>query len=96
MTSTNQPTGSTNPTGKPIVTWVFMALALVVVLFMPDWTGSGSNRPLWLFLVPIALGIAGAAFALRSRHLWWTLFSALWGFALVQGLVLVVTLISGP
>ncbi|MHA7268962.1 hypothetical protein [Arthrobacter sp. HLT1-20] len=96
MTSINQPTDSTSPTGKPIVTWAFMALATVVVLLMPDWSGSGSTRPLWLFLVPIALGIAGAAFALRSRHIWWAMISGLWGFALIQGLVLLVTLVSGP
>jgi hypothetical protein len=32
----------------------------------------------------------------RGRHAWWALASALWGFALIQLLIVVVTLVSGP
>lgn len=80
----------------PIATWASMLLALVVVLLMPDWTGSGGNRAVWLFLIPIFLGLLGSAFAVYTRHLWWALASALWGLVLIQGLVVAITLISGP
>lgn len=78
------------------MTWVLMGLALGAVLLLPDWTGSGTNRPLWLLALPPVLGLAGAAFALYTRHFGWAVLSAVWGFALIQGLVMVVTLISGP
>jgi len=81
---------------RPVITWALMALALGVVLFIPDWAGSETNRPLWLFAIPIVLGIAGAGFALRARRVWWALASALWGFALIQLLIVVVTLVGGP
>ena len=81
---------------RPTATWVLMLLALVFVLLIPDWTGSGRSRPVWLFLTPIFLGLLGAAFAVHTRHFWWAFASALWGLVLIQGLVIVVTLISGP
>lgn len=73
-----------------------MLLALIVVLLLPDWTGSGGNRPVWLLLIPIVLGLLGAAFAVYTRNFWWALASALWGFGLVQGLIVAITLVSGP
>jgi len=73
-----------------------MVIAAVVVLLMPDWTGTGIARPLWLFALPIALGIVGAVVALRTRHPGWALTSAIWGFALIQIVVVVITLVSGP
>lgn len=81
---------------KPWATWVLMLLALVSVLLLPDWTNSGSSRPLWLFLCPVALGLAGALFAAQSGHFRWAVISALWGFALIQGIIAAVTVIGGP
>ena len=96
MTTMRTPRGTAPSRGRPITTWAFMALALIVVLFMPDWTESGTSRPLWLFALPVLLGIVGAVFAVRARRVWWAVASALWGFALVQILIIVVTLVSGP
>ncbi|BBE23727.1 hypothetical protein MN0502_26100 [Arthrobacter sp. MN05-02] len=81
---------------RPIATWVLMLLAAVVVLILPDWAGTGSPRPTWVFAIPILLGLAGAALALRGRHPWWAAASALWGVVLIQVLVVIITLISGP
>lgn len=81
---------------RPVSTWVLMLLAVIVVLLVPDWTGSGAPRPIWVFAVPVVLGLIGAALALRSRHPWWVVVSTLWGFVLLQVLVGVITLISGP
>lgn len=81
---------------RPVTTWVLMFLAAVVVLLLPDWTGSGALRPLWLFSVPVLLGVAGAVFALKAGHLWWAVIAALWGFLLIQALIIATTLISGP
>ncbi|MHA7142647.1 hypothetical protein ACX80T_14040 [Arthrobacter sp. Sr33] len=83
-------------TAKPVFTWALMLLAVIVVLLFPDWTGSGATRPIWVFAVPVVLGLIGGALALRARHPWWAVASALWGFVLIQVLVVVITLISGP
>jgi len=96
MTTYKTSAESARPGRRPIVTWALMVLALAVVALMPDWTDSGTNRPLWLFAIPVVLGLVGAAFAVHARHLWWAAASALWGFALIQILVVVVTLVSGP
>ncbi|WP_104177252.1 hypothetical protein [Cryobacterium sp. Y50] len=96
MTAIKATDDMAHPNHRPIATWAFMLLALVVVLLMPDWSGSGTNRPLWLFGIPVVLGLVGAGFAVRARHGWWALASALWGFALIQILIVVVTLVSGP
>ena len=77
-------------------TWVSMLLALASVALFPDWTGSGEARPIWLFAVPIVLGLVGMLIALRSRHYWWAFVSALWGGVLTQGLVVLVTVVEGP
>lgn len=81
---------------RPVTTWVLMSLAAIIVLLLPDWTGSGAIRPLWLFSVPVLLGIVGAVFALKNRRPWWAALSALWGFLLIQALIIATTLISGP
>lgn len=95
--ATTDPSGSIRgDEHRPIVTWASMLLALVVVLLMPDWTGAGGNRPVWLFLIPIFLGLLGAVFAVYTRNLWWALTSAVWGFVLIQGMVVVIMLVSGP
>lgn len=96
MATAEPPRGFRAVAHRPIATWTSMLLALVVVLLLPDWTGSGSNRPVWLFLVPVSLGLLGAGFAVYTRNFWWALASALWGFVLIQGLVVAMTLISGP
>lgn len=70
--------------------------ALIVVVLLPDWTGTGNPRPIWLFAVPVLLGLIGAGIALKDRHPWWAALSALWGFILIQVLVVTITLISGP
>lgn len=84
------------PTNRPFATWGLMALAAIIVLLLPDGTGSGNLRPVWVFLIPILLGLAGAALALKRGHLWWAVGSALWGFVLLQALIVATTLISGP
>lgn len=81
---------------RPVTTWVLMSLAAIIVLLLPDWTGSGVVRSLWLFSVPVLLGIVGAVFALKNRRPWWAALSALWGFLLIQALIIATTLISGP
>jgi hypothetical protein len=73
-----------------------MLVAVIVVLLLPDWGESGSPRPIWVFAVPVLLGLIGAVLALRSRHPWWAAASALWGFVLIQVLIVVITVISGP
>jgi hypothetical protein len=83
-------------TTRPVATWVLMLLSVVVVFLLPDWTGTGVPRPLWALAIPILLGLTGALLALRGRHPWWAAASALWGFILIQVLVISVTLISGP
>ncbi|KGJ71920.1 hypothetical protein GY21_18835 [Cryobacterium roopkundense] len=96
MTSSEATRAGATAGRRPIVTWSLMSLAVAVVALMPDWTGSGDARPLWIFAVPVVLGFIGAAFAVRASHPWWAVVSALWGFALIQVLVVMVTLISGP
>lgn len=56
-----------------------MSLAAVVALLLPDWTGSGVLRPIWLFNVPVLLGIVGAAFVLKNGHPWWVVAATLLG-----------------
>ncbi|GAB3537162.1 hypothetical protein GCM10027403_20480 [Arthrobacter tecti] len=83
-------------TGKLRVTWALMAAAVVVVLLLPDWADTGAARPIWLFALPVVLGLVGAGFALAGRHPWWGVLSAVWGFVLIQMLVVITTLVSGP
>lgn len=82
--------------GRPVATFICMALALVAVFLLPDWAGSGAARPIWFMAVPIGLGVLGAIFALRRRSWIWAVVSIVWGFALIQLLVVVITLVSGP
>jgi uncharacterized membrane protein len=86
----------THAPSRPITTWVLMFLATVLTLLLPDWTGSGALRPIWLFSVPVLLGIVGAVFALKDGRPWWAAMSALWGFLLIQAVIVATTLISGP
>jgi hypothetical protein len=51
---------------RPVTTWALMFLAAVVIVLLLDWTGSGALRPLWLFSVPVLLGIVGAVLALKQ------------------------------
>lgn len=81
---------------RPIATWVLMLLAVIATLLLPDWAATGDSRPIWVLALPILLGLIGAALALRNRHPWWAAGSALWGFALIQILIVSITLISGP
>ena len=96
VSAVEPPGEALRPEHRPVATWVLMFLAAAVTLLFPDWTGSGSARPLWIFAFPIVLGLAGAGLAARSSHFWWALLSACWGFFLIQGLVVAATLIGGP
>jgi prepilin signal peptidase PulO-like enzyme (type II secretory pathway) len=80
----------------PGATWAFMVAALVAVFLLPDWAGTGVPRPLWVFAMPVLLGLIGAGIALKAMHPWWAVLSAVWGFALVQVLIWIITLLSGP
>ncbi|MEG9249985.1 hypothetical protein V6S67_17990 [Arthrobacter sp. Soc17.1.1.1] len=40
-----------------------MFMTVIVVLLLPDWTGSGDTRRVWVFTVPVLLGLAGAVIA---------------------------------
>jgi hypothetical protein len=81
---------------RPITTWALMLLAAVVAFLLPDWAGTGAPRPIGASAIPILLGLTGAALALRTGHPWWAVASALWGFSLIQILVVTITLINGP
>ncbi|MET4059280.1 hypothetical protein ABIB35_000811 [Arthrobacter sp. UYP6] len=81
---------------KPVTTWVLMICALISLLLIPDWTGSGRIRPLWLFGIPVGMGLMGAVFAAHSGRFGWAMLSAFWGFFLAQGLIAGITLIDGP
>lgn len=83
-------------TTRPMTTWVLMLLTTAVVLLLPDWSGGGVPRPIWVFAIPILLGLTGAGFALKGGHPWWAATSALWGFVFIQVLVVTITFISGP
>lgn len=91
--------GVAPPTG----TWVFMLLTLVLALLLPTLTNLVSDRlgnqtlwPLALIATTIALGLAGAVFALRRRRYGWAVLSAAWGPVLVYGLFVIITIIWGP
>ena len=73
-----------------------MFLAVVFTLLLPDWAGAGDARPIWFFALPIVSGLVGAGFAAQSGHFWWAMFSALWGFLIIQATVVTLTLIGGP
>lgn len=68
---------------RPVATWVFMLLAVVVVLLQPNWIEAGGRQPFLLSIIPILLGFAGAYFALRHRYLWWGILSIFWGFIII-------------
>ncbi|MFJ6418836.1 hypothetical protein [Paeniglutamicibacter sp. NPDC091659] len=89
-------TSAADQAGRPIATWVLMAVALAATLLMPDWSGSGIPRSPWLLAAPAVLGLAGALLAARNNRPGWMVASGIWGVALVPGLITVVTLVSGP
>lgn len=88
--------GEMVPSKKPVVTWALMFLSLVSVLLMPDWTNSGGSRPMWIFAIPVVLSLVGASFAAQAGYFRWAMIAAFWGFALVQGLIVAMTLTGGP
>ncbi|THJ66486.1 hypothetical protein E8P82_08485 [Arthrobacter echini] len=96
MSHINETSGSTPQARRPVITWAFMVAALIIVLLLPDWAGTGNNRPIWIFALPPLLGIIGAGFAIRGEHPWWAVASALWGFFVIQAIIVGVTLIGGP
>ena len=73
-----------------------MFFAVVFILLLPDWAGTGDARPIWLFAFPIVLGLVGSGLAAQSGHFWWALISAFWSFFLIQATVIVLTLVGGP
>lgn len=73
-----------------------MVLALVVGLLLPDWFDTGTARPVWLLAAPIVLGLVGAVIAIRGGRPLWAAASALWGFLVLQGIIVLTTLIGGP
>lgn len=81
---------------RPLGTWIFMFLAVVATVVQPEEMRPEGPWPVWLIGLPVVLGIVGAVLAIRGRHFWWGVISAAWGFILIQALVIVVTLISGP
>lgn len=94
--TTDPPGNELVPSKKPLVTWALMFLSLVSVLLIPDWTNSGSTRPMRILAVPVMLSLAGAYFAAQAGHFRWAMIAAFWGFVLVQGIIVAVTLIGGP
>lgn len=96
MTTAETPENEPVHAKRPVATWTLMACAVASVLLIPDWTNSGGLRPMWIMVFPVALGLAGAFFAAQSGRFWWAMISALWGFALVQAIVVVLTLTGGP
>lgn len=94
--------------GIPRWTMVAMIAALVATLLGPDWTGTaasdgeGVHPGAIMIVVAILLGLVGAGAALvDARHTWisrtvWAIVSALWGVALVAGLITLIYAISGP
>lgn len=63
-----------------------MLLAVVATLVQPRWIVNGevpSFNPWWIMGIPVLLGLVGAFFAVRSRHPWWAVLSAPWGFILI-------------
>jgi len=79
----------------PRLTLVLMACSVLAALLLVDWTGSGA-KPLWMFFLPAAFGIAGAVHAVLQRRYLWAAGSALLGILIVQELAIIVTLILGP
>lgn len=96
MTLTDHADHEAPRAARPVTTWVFMLLAVTTIFLLPDWAGTGAPRPVWAFAIPVLLGLTGAAFALKDEHPWWAAASAIWGFVLIQILVVTTTLISGP
>lgn len=87
------------PVGRPVPTWALLAAAVVATGFIPLVPAAGSVTsplPLTFLLLPVLLGWIGAVFAVRSRHYWWAGIAFVWGFLLVQALIVVTTLIGGP
>lgn len=89
-----QETGRPRP--WPVATWALMAAALLVTLLLPDWSGSGIPRSLWFVALPLLLAFAGAGLAVKAGQLWWAGISAAWGLVLLNGLFVLITVISGP
>ncbi|MGX1591084.1 hypothetical protein ACWICO_08190 [Glutamicibacter sp. NPDC055491] len=80
----------------PLWTWVMMGLALASALALVDWNGSGEAKPLWMFFLPSAFGLAGGIIATAKKSYGWGLISVALGVLAVQLLALGVTLVQGP
>lgn len=80
----------------PKWTMVMLGLTLVAMLALVDWTNSGVAKPLWMFFLPMAFGVAGGVIAATKKAYGWAAISAIFGIVSFQILNVVITLLQGP
>ncbi|MHC6176609.1 hypothetical protein [Glutamicibacter sp. X7] len=73
-----------------------MALVLLSMLALVDWTGTGVAKPLWMFFLPIAFGLVGGIIAMVKRAYLWAVISIALGILSLQIMNVVITLLQGP
>lgn len=73
-----------------------MALVLLSLLALFDWTGSGVAKPIWMFALPLAFGILGGIAAWRRRAVLWAVLSLAFGAWSLPIMLWMGTLILGP
>ncbi|WP_346921987.1 hypothetical protein [Glutamicibacter creatinolyticus] len=82
-------------TPYPIPTLVMMGSALLVALMSVDWTGSGQERPIWVFLLPPIFGSVGSLLGLARRDYSWATASAILGLGLLPMPIILTLLVDG-
>ncbi|MCS3494544.1 hypothetical protein M2368_003576 [Arthrobacter sp. JUb119] len=80
----------------PAGTWISIALVLLSMLALVDWTNSGEAKPLWMFFLPILFGLIGSGIALAKRAYLWAVISIAFGVLSLQIMNVVITLLQGP
>lgn len=76
--------------------WLSFAVSTALILMLIDWQDTGVAKPLWMFVLPTAIGIAGGIAGHRAHKELLGISAALFGLLAVPITMVAITVVYGP